>query len=167
VIYFLFGLFFIACILLIVSVLLQPGKADAGALFTSNVSSTAFGPRGTQTILSKITIGAAIVFFLSALFIAMPAFNESGSLLNTNPDTQSETGSESLGGADANSNGAVNSNVSPQADTITNLNSNSAFGGETNTNTSSNTNKTSSSPTSKTAPSPAANKAGKSPSPKK
>jgi preprotein translocase subunit SecG len=56
---------------LIVSVLLQPGKADAGALFTSSVSSTAFGPRGTQTILAKITIGAAAAFMLVALLLGM------------------------------------------------------------------------------------------------
>jgi protein translocase SecG subunit len=49
------------------------GKTDAGALFTSNISSTAFQPRGSQTILSKITIVAASIFMLSALLLAMPA----------------------------------------------------------------------------------------------
>jgi preprotein translocase subunit SecG len=67
----LFTLFILACIVLVVSVLLQPGKADAGALFTSSVSSTAFGPRGTQTILAKITIGAAAAFMLIALLLGM------------------------------------------------------------------------------------------------
>jgi preprotein translocase subunit SecG len=67
--YLLYGLFILACLVLIISVLLQPGKADAGSLFTSSVSSAAFGPRGTQTILSKITIGAAITFFLIALIL--------------------------------------------------------------------------------------------------
>jgi len=52
----LYGLFILACAVLIVVILLQPGKADAGALFTSSVSSTAFGPRGTASILSRITI---------------------------------------------------------------------------------------------------------------
>jgi protein translocase SecG subunit len=69
--YLLYGLFILACLALVVSVLLQPGKADAGQLFTSSVSSTAFGPRGTQTILAKITIGAAITFFLAALLLSM------------------------------------------------------------------------------------------------
>ena len=46
-----------------------PGKADAGSLFTSSISSTAFGPRGTQTILAKITIGAAATFFIVALML--------------------------------------------------------------------------------------------------
>ncbi|HEX8338726.1 MAG TPA: preprotein translocase subunit SecG [Pyrinomonadaceae bacterium] len=67
--YVLYGLFILACIVLVVSVLLQPGKADAGSLFTSSISSTAFGPRGTQTILAKITIGAAATFFLVALLL--------------------------------------------------------------------------------------------------
>ncbi len=67
----LYSLFALACVVLILAVLLQPGKADAGALFTSSVSSTAFGPRGTQTILAKLTIAAAIVFMLTALVISM------------------------------------------------------------------------------------------------
>ena len=67
--YLLFTLFILSCIVLIVSVLLQPGKADAGSLFTSSLSSTAFGPRGTQTILAKITIGAAATFFIVALLL--------------------------------------------------------------------------------------------------
>lgn len=66
-----YSLFALACVVLILAVLLQPGKADAGALFTSSVSSTAFGPRGTQTLLAKITIAAAAVFMLAALVISM------------------------------------------------------------------------------------------------
>ncbi|HEX7314685.1 MAG TPA: preprotein translocase subunit SecG [Pyrinomonadaceae bacterium] len=67
----LYTLFILACIVLVVSVLLQPGKADAGSLFTSSISSTAFGPRGTQTILAKITVGAAATFFLVALLLGL------------------------------------------------------------------------------------------------
>jgi protein translocase SecG subunit len=69
--YLLYGIFLLACIVLIVSVLLQPGKADAGSLFTSSISSAAFGPRGTQTILAKITIGAAATFFIVALLLGL------------------------------------------------------------------------------------------------
>jgi preprotein translocase subunit SecG len=86
-VYFLYGLFLLACIVLIVAVLLQPGKADAGALFTSSVSSTAFGPRGTQTILAKITIAAAGLFMLTALLLALPAVTGSRSVLQS---TQAE-----------------------------------------------------------------------------
>ena len=68
--YLLYGLFILACVVLILAVLLQPGKADAGALFTSSISSTAFGPRGTQTLLAKITIGAAAAFMLIALMLS-------------------------------------------------------------------------------------------------
>ena len=89
--YFLYGLFFVSCIVLVASVLLQPGKTDAGALFTSNVSSAAFGPRGTATILSKITIAAATAFMLSALLLAMPALNGNVSVLSTTSDTTETT----------------------------------------------------------------------------
>ena len=81
--YVLYTIFFISCVVLIAAVLLQPGKTDAGALFTSNVSSAAFGPRGTASVLSKLTIVAAIVFMLTALFISMPAFSGNVSVLNS------------------------------------------------------------------------------------
>jgi preprotein translocase subunit SecG len=74
-------LFIFACLALVISVLLQPGKADAGQLFTSSISSTAFGPRGTQSVLAKITIGAAITFFLVALLLSMGIGGGQGSLM--------------------------------------------------------------------------------------
>lgn len=81
--YVLYGLFILACIILVLVVLLQPGKADAGALFTSSVSSTAFGPRGTQTLLAKITIGAAAAFMLIALMLSLPSLTGTTSVLQS------------------------------------------------------------------------------------
>lgn len=81
--YLFYGLFILSCIVLVVTVLLQPGKADAGALFSSSVSSTAFGPRGTQTLLSKITIGAAAGFMLFALILSLPAITGTTSVLQS------------------------------------------------------------------------------------
>jgi len=81
--YLLYGLFILACIILVVTILLQPGKADAGALFSSSVSSTAFGPRGTQTLLAKVTIGAAAAFMLIALMLSLPAFTGTSSVLQS------------------------------------------------------------------------------------
>jgi preprotein translocase subunit SecG len=85
--YFLYGLFILSCIVLVVTILLQPGKSDAGALFSSSVSSTAFGPRGTASILAKITIGAAIAFMLIALMLALPSLNGSRSVLQSTPES--------------------------------------------------------------------------------
>ena len=82
----LYIIFFASCFALIAAVLLQPGKTDAGALFTSNVSSSAFAPRGTATVLSKVTIAAATLFMLSALFLAMPAVTGNVSVLGSNPE---------------------------------------------------------------------------------
>jgi preprotein translocase subunit SecG len=90
-IYALYTLFVLSCIVIVVSILLQPGKADAGALFTSSVSSTAFGPRGTQTLLAKITIGAAIVFMLSALLLSVSYFTGARSVLQSVDETPTTT----------------------------------------------------------------------------
>ena len=116
-VYFLYTLFFISCIVLIASVLLQPGKTDAGALFTSNISSTAFQPRGSQTILSKMTIAAATVFMLSALLLAMPALTGNISVLQTNTETETETAPATDANANANADAnsaipTINANVS-------------------------------------------------------
>jgi preprotein translocase subunit SecG len=81
--YILYTLFILACLVLVVVVLLQPGKSGAGDLFSSSVSSTAFGPRGTASILSKITIGAAAAFMLIALMLSLPAVTGSHSVLQS------------------------------------------------------------------------------------
>src|SRR5204863_2761195 len=81
--YIFYGLFILACVVLVLTILLQPGKADAGALFSSAVSSAAFGPRGTQTILAKITIVAAAIFMLVALALSMPWVTGQRSVLQT------------------------------------------------------------------------------------
>jgi protein translocase SecG subunit len=61
-------------------VLLQPGKSDASAVFGGGVNSAAFGPRGTQTVLAKITITAAISFFLIAFLFSIPGLFDKKSL---------------------------------------------------------------------------------------
>jgi len=81
--YILYGLFILACIVLVVVVLLQPGKSGAGDLFSGSVSSTAFGPRGTASILSKITIGAAAAFMLIALMLSLPGVTGRHSVLQS------------------------------------------------------------------------------------
>ncbi len=83
--YVLYGIFILTCIVLVVAVLLQPGKSGAGDLFSSNISSTAFGPRGTASLLAKITIGAASLFMLVALILSLPIFGNR-SVLQSAPD---------------------------------------------------------------------------------
>jgi preprotein translocase subunit SecG len=81
--YILYGLFILSCVVLIITILLQPGKSDAGALFSSSLSSTAFGPRGTASLLAKITIGAAAAFMLIALMLSLPTLTGSRSVLQS------------------------------------------------------------------------------------
>ena len=87
----LYILFVLSCIVMIVSVLLQPGKADAGALFSSSISSTAFGPRGTQSLLAKITIGAAAMFMLVALALSLPSITGQRSVLQSVDEDETQT----------------------------------------------------------------------------
>jgi len=59
----------IACLCLIFIVLLQTGKgSEIGAVFGS-ASSSVFGPTGPTTILTKITIIAAIIFMITSFYL--------------------------------------------------------------------------------------------------
>ncbi|WP_352432371.1 preprotein translocase subunit SecG [Pyrinomonas sp.] len=114
--YVLYGIYTLACIVVIVAVLLQPGKADAGALFTSTLSSAAFGPRGTQTLLAKITIGAAAVFMLIALTLSLPAVTQKRSVLQAEPEaTPQPTATPQPSPATSNSNAASTATTTPAA----------------------------------------------------
>jgi len=59
---------------LILVVLLQHGKsADIAATFGGVGSQTAFGPRGTATLLSKLTTWCAIIFMLTSISLTILA----------------------------------------------------------------------------------------------
>jgi preprotein translocase subunit SecG len=62
----------IVCAILIVVVLLQHGKsADIAATFGGMGSQTAFGPRGTATVLSRVTTWCAIIFMLTSISLTI------------------------------------------------------------------------------------------------
>jgi preprotein translocase subunit SecG len=58
----------IVCIILIFAVLLQSGKsADLAGAFGGVGSQTAFGARGSASLMSKITTACAILFMFTSL----------------------------------------------------------------------------------------------------
>lgn len=68
------------CLFLIVVVLLQSGKAaDLAGAFGGMGSQATFGPRGTATLLSKLTTIAAGLFMLTSLTLAILGTREQGS----------------------------------------------------------------------------------------
>src|ERR1700675_4063286 len=70
----------IVCFFLVVVVLLQSGKAaDLAGAFGGMGAQTAFGPRGSATVLSKATTIAAALFMVSSLSLAIMASRGSGS----------------------------------------------------------------------------------------
>jgi preprotein translocase subunit SecG len=61
----------LVCLFLILVVLAQQGKGqDLASAFGGAGSQTAFGARGTATLLSKITAGAAAVFMITSLTLS-------------------------------------------------------------------------------------------------
>jgi len=79
------------CFLMIASILLQAGKgAEIGAAFGGS-SQTVFGSRGPGTFLSKVTVGAAVVFMLTSLTLAILSRQEHASSVIDVPSTSSES----------------------------------------------------------------------------
>ena len=71
--------------MMIGAILLQSGKgAEIGAAFGGS-SQTIFGSRGAATFLSKMTVGAAIIFMVTSLSLAFLSKERAGeaSLLKT------------------------------------------------------------------------------------
>src|SRR5512142_2612414 len=69
----------LVCIFLIIVVLLQSGKAaDLAGAFGGMGSQTAFGPRGSATLLSKATTISAVIFMLTSLTLSILATKDAG-----------------------------------------------------------------------------------------
>jgi preprotein translocase subunit SecG len=69
----------LVCIFLIIVVLLQSGKAaDLAGAFGGMGSQTAFGPRGSATLLSKATTISAVLFMLTSLTLSILATRNAG-----------------------------------------------------------------------------------------
>src|SRR6267154_5087933 len=81
----------IVCVFLVIVVLLQSGKAaDLAGAFGGQGSQTAFGPRGSATLLSKATTLSAILFMLTSLSLSILATKNAGlgtSVLESAPKT--------------------------------------------------------------------------------
>jgi|SRR5450755_565233 preprotein translocase subunit SecG len=70
----------IVCAFLIIVVLLQSGQSgDIAAAFGGMGSQTAFGPRGSATVLSRVTTWSAIIFMLTSITLSVMAQRRSGS----------------------------------------------------------------------------------------
>src|SRR5882672_1126556 len=70
----------IVCVFLVLVVLLQSGKAaDLAGAFGGMGSQTAFGPRGSATLLSKLTTFAAGAFMVTSLSLSIISTRTGGS----------------------------------------------------------------------------------------
>lgn len=69
----------VVCIFLIIVVLLQSGKAaDLAGAFGGMGSQTAFGPRGSATLLSKATTISAVLFMVTSMSLSILATRNAG-----------------------------------------------------------------------------------------
>ena len=62
----------IVCLVLIAVILLQQGtSADLAGAFGGQGSQTAFGPRGTTNLLTKVTTWCAIIFMITSISLTV------------------------------------------------------------------------------------------------
>ena len=100
-VYLLTALHVLVCFFLIIVVLLQSGKAaDLAGAFGGMGSQTAFGPRGSATLLAKVTTISAIVFMLTSMSLSIVATKTSGqgsSILESQPGKSGQTAPSNKG----------------------------------------------------------------------
>lgn len=74
----------VVCLFLIVVILLQSGKAaDLAGAFGGMGSQTAFGPRGSATLLSKATTISTVVFMVTSMALSIIATRNAGTSSGT------------------------------------------------------------------------------------
>ena len=79
----------LSCLFLIAVVLLQQGKGqDLASAFGGGGTQTAFGPRGSATVLSRATTILAGVFMVTSLSLSVLRPNRSSVLDQVAPTTQ-------------------------------------------------------------------------------
>jgi preprotein translocase subunit SecG len=68
----------VVCFVLIGIILLQPSKgADLAGAFGGQGSQTAFGPRGTVNLLTKVTTWCAIIFAITSISLTVMVARQS------------------------------------------------------------------------------------------
>jgi preprotein translocase subunit SecG len=78
--YILLFVYVICCALLIVTILLQPGKGDIAAAFGGGGLQNAFGPRGAASTLGRATLVLASAFMILSFVFAIPGISGKGSV---------------------------------------------------------------------------------------
>jgi preprotein translocase subunit SecG len=69
----------VVCLFLIIVILLQSGKAaDLAGAFGGMGSQTAFGPRGSATLLSRLTTASTVVFMVTSISLSILATRSAG-----------------------------------------------------------------------------------------
>ncbi len=82
--FILYSIHILVCVILILVVLLQSGKAaDLAGAFGGGGSQTALGSRGAATVLTKATTIAAILFMMTSLGLALLGSRQGGSVLES------------------------------------------------------------------------------------
>jgi preprotein translocase subunit SecG len=85
----------VTCFILIIAVLLQSGKAaDLAGAFGGGGSQTAFGPRGTASLLSKITTICAVLFMVTSLGLWMLSAEGTKSVVSGEQPLKKEAAAE-------------------------------------------------------------------------
>ena len=88
------GIHIVVCVLLVLIVLFQGGKAATmGSAFGGGGGQALFGPTGPASILTKLTTGVAIIFMLTSLVLAYKSVhkNTTSVMIDNQPTVEQTT----------------------------------------------------------------------------
>ncbi len=89
---FLMFLHVFVCLMLVLTILLQPGKTPGmGGAFGGATSAGSFGAKSPTTVLSKITVVIAVGFMLSSLTLAWMSVRDHAVRLDLDEETHHPT----------------------------------------------------------------------------
>lgn len=78
---FVTALHVVLCVLMVLIILLQPGKGgDVGAAFGGGGGSTVFGPRGPAGLLARATTVVAVLFMVTSLLLSKGSSRSDGAM---------------------------------------------------------------------------------------
>ena len=84
--YFVATIFVVNCLVLLLAILIQQGKAgDMASAFGGGSSQAAFGARTGATLLTKVTWVSASLFFIGALALTIVTTRGPGSVIGSVP----------------------------------------------------------------------------------
>ena len=107
----------IAAVFLILVVLLQSGRGGGVGAALGGASAQVFGGRGAGNFLTRLTTGAAVVFFCTSMTLSMMSSRHRSVMVGNIPQSAAQDGNNT-DAQDGNGTGAAGQQALPSSDSV-------------------------------------------------